>query len=602
MSYQAIARKWRPQSFSELIGQEVIVQTLMNSLKGDRLHHALLFTGPRGTGKTSTARILAKTLRCPEVENFTPCHQCTTCLEIAEGRNMDVLEIDGASNNGVDAIRELRDTVHFMPSSGRYKIYIIDEVHMLSTSAFNALLKTLEEPPRHVLFILATTEVQKIPATILSRCQRFDFRRIASRLIVEHLRHICQVEEAQFDEASLWLVAKEGDGSMRDSQSILEQLMALTNRNLTEASVTHALGMTDRSLLMQVLRGLLLRDSLLLLKGLEGFLQVSSEPERLMAELLEYIRHALFVHLQLSLESGAGLEPMDFSGLLDLPESEIEDLRQIAERVAAEELHMVFEMLLKGSQDLLRSHDPGLALEVVLLRIASSPELVTLQSLFQMVGAGGSGSLTPAGSGLGGDVKQSGLGVLETSGSVGRRLEGVKNLEALKNQRTGGGGATGQEAASALTLGGQQPESLSNRTLQDSWDKLSDNEKWYHFVQQMKGQDALLGAKLEGVFFIGVKDNRLELAVPVKLQFLRHQLSDVKTQQNLNKKISEFWGPGFAYILTTTEKKSAGVSVKGVMEEKIKLEEERLEKEIHAHPLVKAAKSVFNGEVAAIKE
>jgi DNA polymerase III subunit gamma/tau len=215
MSYQVIARKWRPQSFQQLVGQEHISVTLLNALKNGRLPQALLFTGPRGTGKTSTARILAKSLRCPNAKDFVPCNECPACEDVALGRSVDVIEIDGASNNGVDAIRELRDTVGYMPSSGKYKVYIIDEVHMLSTSAFNALLKTLEEPPAHVVFIMATTEVQKIPNTILSRCQRFDFRRIPSRQIAQHLEKICKADKVKTEPEALWLLARQAEFNAR---------------------------------------------------------------------------------------------------------------------------------------------------------------------------------------------------------------------------------------------------------------------------------------------------------------------------------------------------------------------------------------------------
>lgn len=197
------------------MGQSHVSTTLQNALKNGRLHHALLFTGPRGTGKTSSARILAKSLRCPNAVDFVPCNECDECREIGLSRSLDVIEIDGASNNGVDAIRDLRDTVGYMPASGKYKIYIIDEVHMLSTSAFNALLKTLEEPPAHVIFIMATTEAQKIPQTIMSRCQRFDFRSISTRQITDSLKAICDKEGVSADEDALWIIARQGDGSMQ---------------------------------------------------------------------------------------------------------------------------------------------------------------------------------------------------------------------------------------------------------------------------------------------------------------------------------------------------------------------------------------------------
>jgi DNA polymerase-3 subunit gamma/tau len=249
VSYQVIARKWRPKSFEELVGQNHVAQTLLNSLRSGRLPQALLLTGPRGTGKTSTARIFAKSLRCPNAKNYHPCNECTECNEISTGRSFDVLEIDGASNNGVDAIRELRDTVGHMPSSGRFKIYIIDEVHMLSTSAFNALLKTLEEPPSHVVFILATTEVQKIPNTVLSRCQRFDFRSIATPLIVKRLQEICDADNVQTEPDALWLIAQQAHGSMRDSQSLLEQIITYGEGRVLKEQVIDTLGLTSHKLL-----------------------------------------------------------------------------------------------------------------------------------------------------------------------------------------------------------------------------------------------------------------------------------------------------------------------------------------------------------------
>ncbi len=240
LSYEVIARRFRPQEFESLVGQDHVRQTLSNALRAKRLHHALLFTGPRGTGKTSPARILAKSIRCPNAVDFVPCNRCNECDEITSGRSVNVIEIDGASNNGVDAIRELRETIGYMPSSGKYKIYIIDEVHMLSTSAFNALLKTLEEPPEHVFFVMATTEAHKLPKTILSRVQRFDFRRIPTALIAQHLKKICEADQIKCQPEALWAVARQGDGSMRDSQSLLEQVINFCEGELTLAKTTNS--------------------------------------------------------------------------------------------------------------------------------------------------------------------------------------------------------------------------------------------------------------------------------------------------------------------------------------------------------------------------
>ena len=233
MSYVVIARRWRPQQFDEIIGQEHVSKTLSNAIANERIAHSYIFTGPRGVGKTTTARILAKALNCEKGPTATPCNDCASCKSITLGNSLDVLEIDGASNRGIDEIRNLRENIRYTPTQGKYKIYIIDEVHMLTKEAFNALLKTLEEPPEHALFIFATTEIHKVPATILSRCQRFDFRRIPLKTIMEHLQNICTQDKIDIEEEALLQIAKKADGSMRDSQSILDQIISYSGQRVT---------------------------------------------------------------------------------------------------------------------------------------------------------------------------------------------------------------------------------------------------------------------------------------------------------------------------------------------------------------------------------
>src|SRR5262245_16257684 len=261
MSYLVLARKYRPQSFDEIVGQEHVTQTLQNAIRQGRIHHAFLFTGARGVGKTTAARILAKALSCDQAPTATPCNVCEACKEITNGSSVDVQEIDAASNNGVDNIRDLRESIRYAPVRGKKKVYILDEVHMLSGGAWNALLKTLEEPPPHAVFVFATTDPHKLPATILSRVQRYDFKLVPTRRIVEHVGAILDAEKIAHEPGALMLVARESGGSVRDALSLLDQVIASSGAGLSESSVADVLGVADRGLLGALGRSVLERDA-----------------------------------------------------------------------------------------------------------------------------------------------------------------------------------------------------------------------------------------------------------------------------------------------------------------------------------------------------
>jgi len=370
MSYLVLARKWRPQTFEELVGQEHVSRTLANAIRTNRVAHAFLFTGVRGVGKTTAARILAKALNCEQGPTPTPCNACGNCREITAGNAVDVLEIDGASNTGVDDVREIIENVRYQPAKSRFKIYIIDEVHMLSTSAFNALLKTLEEPPPHVKFIFATTDPHKVPHTIHSRCQRYDFKRIPYRLIVERLTDIARQEGVTIGEQALFLIAREGEGSMRDAQSLFDQVIAYAGNAIADADVVAALGVADRKLLFTTVDALLRHEAPEALARLDELHVFGHDLRRFTRELLEHFRNLAV----------ARLVP-DATLLADLSDDErTETLRQ-AQLASTEDLDRAFRVLMATEAEVARVPYPKLVLEMTLIKLATMAPVVPMDTL-----------------------------------------------------------------------------------------------------------------------------------------------------------------------------------------------------------------------------
>lgn len=356
--YLALYRQWRPQTFQEVVGQEHITYTLRNAVRTGRLVHAYLFCGPRGTGKTSTAKILAKAANCRQPQDGEPCNSCPNCRRITEGLSLDVLEIDAASNRGIDEIRQLKEGVQLGPVEGKYKVYIIDEVHMLTTEAFNALLKTLEEPPPHVIFILATTEPRKVLPTIISRCQRFDFQALKVDTILKRLQEVVQASNIEIELSALQLLARKAGGGLRDALSLLDQILSSTQGQITAEQVATLLGVPREDALKELIKALLMEDGSKILYVVDKVLREGVEPRRLLEELLEWCRNLLLLKLDPNLKE-----------LVNLPEEIIGLIQELDNTLETKRLFRVIEKLQSATGELRYSFQPRISLEMALLGV-----------------------------------------------------------------------------------------------------------------------------------------------------------------------------------------------------------------------------------------
>lgn len=435
MSYQVIARKYRPQTFSDLTGQEHITRTLTRALDQQRLHHAYLFAGVRGTGKTTSARILAKGLNCHKGITSQPCLQCPSCLEIATGNSLDVLEIDAASNTGVDNVRDvIINNIAMAPARDRYKVFVIDEVHMLSTSAFNALLKTLEEPPSHVMFIMATTELHKLPDTILSRCQQFEFRQIPTEKIFRRLREIADNESIKIGDDSLREIARAGAGSLRDAQSAFDQVIAFSGSEITEDDITASLGMVSTATLGKFVEAIANQDTAGTINLVEEIFSRGYDLRNFTRELMAYMRHLLVVK--------SGVTSGESLGVADI---EIGKLTALAARFSEEDLVRCFHLLAETEKEVKDSPHPRFQLEIGLVKLAHVSRLRTLAELIER--------LEVLESGFGG-----GSGSIVTSTSAVRRAAASDELPVQTRSET----SKPQPAKSPVTEKSAQPESRAN--------------------------------------------------------------------------------------------------------------------------------------------
>ncbi len=547
MSYLVLARKWRPQTFADLVGQEHVSQTLGNAILTGRLHHAFLFTGARGVGKTSAARILAKAINCEQGLSPIPCNECPSCLEISAGQGIDVFEIDGASNTGVDDVRELRENIRYLPSRSRYKIFIIDEVHMLSINAFNALLKTLEEPPSHAKFIFATTEPHKIPITILSRCQRLDFRKIALPRVVGRLREIVAAEQIEISDRALALVARRGEGSMRDALSTLDQVIAFCGERVADEDVQGLLGMVDRRLLFDAVEGVVRHDSRQVLEAARRVDNQGYSFRQFCQELVDLFRSLVLVRVV-----------DDPAELLDVSGDELREIEILAQTGGVEDHQRALTLLLRTEAELATSSFPRLTLEMALVRLTQ---------------------LAPARE----------VAVL------------VRKLEELERQLAGRGGLPAsapparRETPEEEPPPGKKPAAPAAPTGGD--------RGWPGLVEFVKARRRpVIASILEQASPLAIELPLLHLGLP-KGSFAIGQLEDRDYLEALTALAGEYFGSEVK-VKVTAVAGGSGQLPPSLVEEREALQSDRqrrLREDALNHPMVKAAEELFGATVVEVK-
>ena len=482
MEYLVLARKWRPQIFDDVIGQDHVVQTLKNAIRMSRIAHAYIFSGPRGIGKTSIARIFSKALNCESGPTDTPCNQCVHCREITDGLSLDVREIDGASNRGIDEIRELRDNVKFAPVAARYKIFIIDEVHMLTKEAFNALLKTIEEPPSHVIFIFATTELHKVPATILSRCQSHDFRRVALKPLRAHLRKIAEAEDIRITDSGLEQIAEAGDGSMRDAESIFDQVIAYAGNDIQDGDVEQILGLSDRKMLGQLSAAILERNGAQCLKTIDEAYYAGIDMKFFYQRLVRHFMNLLMVKV-----AGSELET------LELSENETVELKRQSLSESRETLQRLVDILIREEEEVRRSTDPRLHLEFVLLKMTYLEPLIPINEMVSRMEAL-EGRLSAAAA----------QGVRPASAPMGPPVSGGQRV-AEREQAT-------PPAPPETKESNQAPEKPAMATVSSA--EAGDQRFWNGLTAYVKGKDHPLWSKIVQGAFQGYAQGELKLGFP----------------------------------------------------------------------------------------
>jgi DNA polymerase-3 subunit gamma/tau len=505
MAYLVLARKYRPQQFGEMSGQAHVVRTLSNALKTGQLAHAFLFTGPRGVGKTTTARLVAKALNCERGPTPSPCGVCTPCTEITEGRAVDVVEIDAASNNGVDNVRDIVEAVKYRPARDRYKIFIVDEVHMLSTGAFNALLKTLEEPPEHVKFVLATTDVHKVPETIVSRCQRFDFKRLTLPQIADQLGKVAEAEGMKLSPAALALVARQAEGGMRDALSMLDQVRASCGDTASDEAVAEALGAVDAAAISRIGAALVGRDGAALLAEVDQLHGRGLEMKRVAEEIVRHLRNVLVAKLVPAMA-------------IDLPDAELAEVKAQAAGADAAQLTRLFDLAQRAVVDVRQAEGSRHALEVALLEgifLAPGAQVAELIARVEALARGAplppsAPRPPPSGGGAGGSGTAPARGA--QAGAAGRAVASFGSPgcaagtgQAAASSPTPTPASTSTPASTAAPAAAPTSPPAASRTF------ASDAERWRAAVEEVEKTSPMVAPALKQAALLGMKEGEVAI-------------------------------------------------------------------------------------------
>ncbi|MBN2184047.1 MAG: DNA polymerase III subunit gamma/tau [Candidatus Krumholzibacteriota bacterium] len=594
MAYLVLARKWRPKRFSEVIGQDHVTLTLKKAVEKNRLAHAYLFSGPRGCGKTSTARLLAKVINCEDRKGSEPCDKCQSCLAVNDGSHLDMIEIDGASNRGIDEIRDLREKIGYAPSQGASKIYIIDEVHMLTPQAFNALLKTLEEPPQHVYMIFATTEPHKVPATILSRCQRFNFKRLATPELSGQLEKICSEEKIEADSEALLIISRSADGSMRDAESLLDQCISAFDKKIDIQTVRRVLGLVDSAIITSLLSAVSQRNRKDAFGIIDAAVSSGLDLEKFFLAYIEGVRNLIV----LSVED-------DSPGWLDLTSEEVSELRKVAGIFKTEDLLFLFRSASRAFREMKNSSQPRYLVEAAIAEAASWDSVVEISQLIEKIEKGGGGAVSgmePSGTvrkGSGSGSKPSDRTKEEKPGADPGRKAGSASLERKESGRpdrkSGSGSEKGYAEFDSTGKAGSEEDSAALAAL-------GGRDQWERFLAQVREAKLTLGIWLMSARVKSVEGEKIVLSFSAQNRFASEMVHESKNKRYIESHLERFYGRKLVIGKSSVDKNAPDIGAPEEKKEEKIIDSgtgnKQMEDLFEKSPMVRRIVEEFNGEIS----